>query len=388
MVFYASAAVLVRTADEGGRVALILLALDRLHHAGTTGLLVACLMIPHVVAAPLVGALTDWSARPALAIGGFTLGFSASLALTALTLGNVPLSASLLVLLLGGSCGPALTGGLSSQVSRLAGPTSLPRAFGVDALTYNIAGVAGPALTALAASLAGSTAACLLMAGISAAGASMAAALPVRRPVVDAGRRRPSLTAGARAIAGDRTLATVIIASSVGQLGPGAVPVVVALAATAHQQPSASGLMMSAIAVGALLGSLLWTSCPAPAAHAPVVVMIAMCGMGVSIAACAVTTSLATLTVALAVSGLFLGPLVSALFTARDALAPSEVRAQVFTIGAGLKITAAATGTAAVGLLAGTPIPVQFLVVGLNPLVTGLIALAVLRPIRSIRLRR
>ena len=65
---------------------------------------------------------------------------------------------------------------------------------------------------------------------------------------------------------------------------------------------------------------------------------------------------------------------VSALFTARDALAPPEVRAQVFTIGAGLKITAAATGTAAVGLLAGAPIPLQFLVVGLNPVVTGLIS--------------
>ncbi len=146
--------------------------------------------------------------------------------------------------------------------------------------------------------------------------------------------------------------------------------------------------MMSAIAVGAVLGSLLWTARPAPAAHAPVVVMVAMCGTGLSIVACAVTTSLATLTVALAISGLFLGPLVSALFTARDALAPPEVRAQVFTIGAGLKITAAATGTAAVGLLSGAPIAVQFLVIGLNPVVTGLVGLAVLGPIRSIRMRR
>ncbi|MER7007831.1 hypothetical protein ABT297_32970 [Dactylosporangium sp. NPDC000555] len=64
LVAYAGAAVMVRTADEGGRVALILLALDRLHRDGATGLLVACLMIPHVVAAPLVGALTDWSRRP------------------------------------------------------------------------------------------------------------------------------------------------------------------------------------------------------------------------------------------------------------------------------------------------------------------------------------
>ena len=273
-------------------------------------------------------------------------------------------------------------------MSRLAGPGSPPRAFGVDAMTYNVAGVAGPALAALAASLAGSTAACLLLAGIAAAGALLAAALPVRRS--PEARGRPSLTAGARAIVADRALATVIFAGAVGQLGPGAVPVVVALAATAHGQPAASGLLLSAIALGALLGSLLWTARPAPRRHAPVVVMIAMCGTGLAVMACAVTTSLATLTVALAVSGLFLGPLVSALFTARDALAPPPVRAQVFTIGAGLKITAAATGTAAVGLLAGAPIATQFLVIGLNPVVTGVIGLAILTtgPIRSIRPRR
>jgi len=370
---------MVRTADDGGRVALILLALDRIDHEGATGLLVACLMVPHIVAAPLVGALTDWSRRPALVIGGLALGFSASLALTASTLGHVPLSVSVLMLLLGGSCGPALIGGLSSQLSRLAKPESLPRVFGVDAMTYNIAGVAGPALAGLTASLVNSTAACLLMAGVCAAGAVPAGALPVRRERAAAGATaRPSLTAGARAIVADKTLATVILASAVGQLGPGAIPVVVALAAKAHHHASASGLMLSAVAVGGLLGSLLWTARPAPTPRAPTVVMLAMCATGLPVLVGVVTTSLPVLTAALAVSGFFLGPLIGALFTARNALAPSDVRAQVFTIGAGLKITAAATGTAAIGLLAGAPLAVQFLVVGLNPIVTGLIGLAVL----------
>jgi MFS transporter len=291
----------------------------------------------------------------------------------------VPLVASLLVLLLGGCCGPALTGGLSNQVSRLEKPESLPRVFGIDALTYNLAGVAGPALTGLTAGLASSTAACLLMAGLSAVGAVLAGALPVRQERAATATGRPSLTAGVRAIAANKTLATVILASAVGQLGPGAVPVVVALAAEAHHHASASGLMLSAVAVGGVLGSLLWTARPAPTPRAPVVAMLAMCGTGLPVLIGSITTSLPVLTVALAVSGFFLGPLVGALFTARSALPPEEVRAQVFTIGAGLKITAAAAGTAAIGLLAGAPLAIQFLIVGLNPVATGLIGLTVLR---------
>jgi hypothetical protein len=74
LVSYMAAAILVRLADEGGRVALVLLALDRLHRAGTGGLLVACLTIPHVVAAPVIGAMTDWPRRPCLVIGALALG--------------------------------------------------------------------------------------------------------------------------------------------------------------------------------------------------------------------------------------------------------------------------------------------------------------------------
>jgi MFS family permease len=375
---YVVAAVAVRLADEGGRVALILLALDRLHRVGTGGVLVACLMVPHVVAAPVVGALTDRARRPCLVVGGLALGFGASLALTAVTLGHLPLGGSLLILLLGGACGPALTGGLSSQLARLTDPDSLPRAFGIDAMTYNIAGVVGPALAGLTAALADPAHACLLLAVLAAVGAVLAAALPVRRdrPVRAAGR--PALTAGARAVAGDRTLATVIAASTAGQLGPGAVPVVAALAAEAHHHPSASGLLLSGVAAGGLLGSLLWTARPAPVRRAPTVVMLAMCGTGMPLLAGVVTTALPVLVVAFAVSGLFFGPLVGATFTARTAWAPDEVRAQVFTIGAGLKVTAAAAGAAVVGLLAGVPLPVQFLLVGLNPVVVGLLGLVAL----------
>src|SRR4051812_10058538 len=138
-------------------------------------------MLPHVVAAPGVGLLADRVRRPALAVGCLTLGFALSLLVTAVTLGHVPFWLSLVVVLLGGSCGPALTGGLSSQLSRLTSSSSRARSFGVDSMTYNIAGIGGPALAGLVAGFAGSMAACLLMAGLAAAGAIAVATLPVRR---------------------------------------------------------------------------------------------------------------------------------------------------------------------------------------------------------------
>lgn len=62
-------------------------------------------------------------------------------------------------------------------------------------------------------------------------------------------------------------------------------------------------------------------------------------------------------------SGFFVGPQVSALFASRDQQAPAEFHTQVFTLGAGPKITAAALGTALAGLVASHWIGGEALVV-------------------------
>ena len=57
-------AVLARIADEGARVSLVLLALDRIGSAAIGGTMAAALLIPHVVAAPLIGVLVDRARQP------------------------------------------------------------------------------------------------------------------------------------------------------------------------------------------------------------------------------------------------------------------------------------------------------------------------------------
>lgn len=100
--------------------------------------------------------------------------------------------------------------------------------------------------------------------------------------------------------------------------------------------------------------------------------MIALIGAGVPLALAAGTASSLPITAVLfGVSGLFTGPFAGALFTARNDHAPGPLRAQVFTIGAGLKTTAAAAGAALACTLAHAPTATQLLLAASCPLLAG-----------------
>ena len=368
------AALLVRVADEGAKVALVLLALDRAGSAAIGGLLVAALLIPHVIAAPAVGWLTDRARRPELVLTGAAVGFGVALAAAAVLLDRVPLPVVLAVLVAGGCCGPALTGGLTSQLSTVVEEGRLPRGFGADSMSYNLSGIAGPAVAGMLSGLWGPTVATFTLAGVAAVGAVALVALPV--PPHTTGAEdwldSPPLSTGATAIVRDRVLRTVTIASSLGQLGPGGLAVVAAVLATQQHRPAATGWLLTAMAVGGLLGSLWWTWRPAAPARAARTVTTALLGIGVPLGLAAATTqSLAATAVLFAVSGLFLGPFTGALFTVRQAHAPTDARAQVFTISAGMKTTAAAAGAALAGTIAHLPLSHQLLMVASSPILAG-----------------
>jgi MFS family permease len=342
--------------------------LNRLGNAGAGGVLVAALLIPHVVAAPGVGLLADRIQQPRWVITGAAGGFAASLAAVAACLGRLPMWVSVVVLLLGGCCGPALTGGLTSQLSALVSEGSLPRAFGADSLGYNVSGIAGPAMAALVAGLWQPTAALLVLTAAAGLGAALLATLPIPlRPAAV----RSRVSGGMKTIVVDPVLRAVTAASSLGQLGFGALPVVAAVLASHQHQPAATGWLMASVAVGGLLGSLLWTWRPMSPRRAPSVVMISLIGSGAALAAAAGVSSLPLAAVLFTASGVFIGPLTGALFTTRQEHATDEVRAQVFTIGAGLKTTSAAAGAALGGALAQLSIPTQLLVTAGSPMLAG-----------------
>src|SRR5215213_8052534 len=365
---YLVAAVFVRLADEGVRVALVLLALNRLGNAGAGGVLVAALLIPHVVAAPGVGLLADRIQQPRWVITGAAGGFAASLAGVAACLGRLPMWVSVVVLLLGGCRVTKITGGLTSQLSALVSEGSLPRAFGADSLGYNVSGIAGPAMAALVAGFWQPTAALLVLTAAAGLGAALLATLPI--PLRPAGVRS-RVSGGMKTIVVDPVLRAVTAASSLGQLGFGALPVVAAVLASHQHQPAATGWLMAAVAVGGLLGSLLWTWRPMSPPRAPSVVMISLIGSGAALAVAAAVSSLPLAAVLFTASGVFIGPLTGALFTTRQEHATDEVRAQLFTMGAGLKTTSAAAGAALGGALAQLSIPTQLLITAGSPMLAG-----------------
>lgn len=375
---YLLAALAARLADEGARVSLVLLALHETESAAVGGAMIAALLVPHVVAAPLVGVLVDRARRPQWVLAAAVLVFAGSLGSVALFLGRAPLWLSFTLLLVGGCCGPAITGGLTSQLPGLVGPQRAPRAFGLDSLFYNVASMAGPAIAGITAAALNPVAAQTLLAASAAVGALGIAALPITAHPQPTSGTCPDLLSGAREILQQPTLRVVTLASTLGQIGPGALAVVAAVLATSLNRPASSGLLLTAVAAGSFVGSLLWTWHPLAAHRSPLVTTVSMIGTAAPIAVAAATPTIEATAVLFGVSGIFIGPFGSALFTARTHYAAEAVRTQVFTIGAGLKVSASALGAALIGLATHLPVASQLLLVASSPLLAGILGTALL----------
>jgi predicted MFS family arabinose efflux permease len=345
MLRYLSTAVLARLPDEGARVALILLALDRTGSARLGGELVAALLVPHVLAAPVAGAVAD-RARHRRAVQALSLtGYGAALAGCALLTGRAPAALVLGVAVAGGCLAPMVTGGLTSLLTDLVPADRLTRAYALDVASYNVAGIAGPAAAGLLAALAGPPGATLALAASLVAAAALLTGLPIR-PGAAAGPDRPPLTAGVTAVYRSRPLLAVTTATAVAQAGIGALPLVAALLAQRYHAASGAGLPLAAFAAGGLLGSLGYARRPVGRDRPQWVALLTMAAVAVPLALVPLVHPAVAVLALFAVAGVWVGPQASAVFAIRERYAPSGARTQVFTVGAGVKLTAAALGAA------------------------------------------
>jgi MFS family permease len=372
---YTTAAALARLADEGSRVALLLHVLAVGRGAAFGGLLVGALMVPHVLAAPLVGALADAVRRRRLLYVGGLLGFAAGFTGAALLADPAP-AAAFVAAVLAGCCAPLLIGGLSSLLGELAGDR-LPRAFGLDATSYSLAGIVGPALAAVVAGWAGA----LWAVGVLAVSCALAAAIVVSLPVPD--RTRPSTPRrrgrALTALWREPPLAAVTAASTVSQLGFGALPIVAALLAAGLHDPALTGLTLSAFAAGNLVSSLAYARLPVRRLRPERLMLAGLVAMSLPFAVLPLVGGRWPTLALFVVAGLINGPLFASLLVVRDREAPPEARTQVFTIGAGLKVTAAAAGVALAGLATGHGTTVLLLAVAASQLLAGGLGAVLLR---------
>ncbi|WP_433604328.1 MFS transporter [Dactylosporangium sp. CA-139114] len=438
------AAALARTADAGAGVVVVLASVRQFGGPAQGSLVLAVLLVPHLLAGPFVGLVTDRARHPRLVHAGFVAGFGSAVGGILSLIGHAPQPVVLALAFVAGCCGSMIFGGLSSRLDDVVAPANRSRFRGLDAATYNVADIFGPAAGAALAVSVGVpaaavviAAACLCAAGLlltvrslpvvaggaepgrSAEPAVTAVALagvsgaenasgPVQgevdalaaagsdglhAPVAGGGGETPGwsaaggggetppgssaaggggetrrsfaedLRAGFRAIVVSPPLLAVTAATCVATFGHGMMASIAVLLGVAHGHPAGGGLLMTAIGVGALAGSLLMARWPLRVApHRVVFVCLVVTGVG--LAAVPLVPGWAGVVALFAVVGLFDGPLFTSVLQVRSNEAPARARTQVFTLGSGVKLTAAAVGAAVFAGLSGWPLWV--LVVGLG----------------------
>ncbi|MDQ1714396.1 MAG: hypothetical protein QOC60_341 [Frankiaceae bacterium] len=377
---YLAAAALVRTADEGVRVGLVLLALDR--HAGVAlgGALIAGFLAPHILAAPAVGALADHMSRRKLLHVSAVLFVAAALVVCALGVGRLPGVAVVLIAAAGGCAGPLITGGMSSLPAIMLPTVMLPRAYAADGATYNTAGVLGPAVAAVVASTFGAQAAVLALAGCIVAGAAVISTLPI--PDGTAGEGGASLGNFGRGLAAmwhSRTLRVVTIASTLSQLGVGALPVIAALLASRYGNASTAGLLLSTYATAGLVGALGNAWRPLSPERPELVATLSLIGMSIPLLFVPMMTGLLASAALFAVAGLLGGPFVGSLLAVRQLHAPEAHRTQIFMVAAGARSAFAAAGAGLAGAIAGIGVGRLLVLAASTELICGVVAMVFVR---------
>ncbi len=371
---YFTTAVMARLANEGLRLALILAAADT--PAGLTlgGLLVAAFLIPSVVAAPFVGRLADISRNPnrlyalAFAFHGIVITLCGTL------LHAVNPAVILLLAAVGGSVGPLLQGGLSSLVGAIVPGPVLNQAYALDVVTYNLSAILAPAIVAAVAGIASPLTSLLLLSTLMLGAAVTVLRLPIRHNEGRALIAAPSPAAGLKAIAGITPLRSTVVATSMSSIGYGIIPLAATLLATDTLSVNA-GMMLSTMAIGSLIGSLVYAVRPFGAREPHRLVPFISIVTALPIAILATTSSTPVALVLFAVAGALGGPQGTAQFSVRDRFSPVNVRTQVFTLSTSIKMTTAALGAALAGLISGASPAVLLLIVACANLLGGLIAI-------------
>ncbi|MEV0037391.1 MFS transporter [Streptomyces sp. NPDC050804] len=385
---YVIGAAAARTGDEMSGPALLLAGLAVTGSASTATALLAGITVSAAVGGPVFGVLLDRSARPGRLLAAALGAYGSALVVILLSLGRVPLVATVLVAVCAGLLGPALSGGWTAQLPCVVGRKDLPRATALDAMTFNFASLTGPALAGTAAGLAGAPTGVIVSVGLIAAAVPVAWRLPGVRggepgevpalapdsdpgpapaPTTDSAPVPTSspgptttptptsvvvdLRAGFRAIIRTPSLARATVASVISCVGQG---ILVACSPLLGERAFGSAnhgvLLLSGVAASALVANAVLSRYPGlmrPDAVVPCSTTV----LAVALLLAATGRPVLLIT-AMLIAGLGEGPQLAALFAIRHREAPERSRGQIFTTGASLKITGFALGAALTAPLA------------------------------------
>ena len=343
-----------RLAHEAARVAMALLVLDRTGSPALVGGVMAALTVPSLVTGPVLGAWLDRTPRRRLAFVANQVLLTGSLIGLLLTVGSAPEWVVLALALTAGLTSPVLTGGFTGLIAPLVPSSFLRRAYGAEATSYNVAGVAGPGLAGTLAAVISNDVAVAVTAALSAAALLAVLRVPMPPPVPDpdAGGLLRTVGSGLRHLAITAPLRSVTVATTTSFIGFGAMPVVFPLLAQEVDAPAAvGGYLFSTFAIGAVVGSLVIATRPSRTGPMRMAYR-GILGLMIAFTAIAFAPNLPLLIAAVAVAGALEGPVLASTLTVRELHSPASMRTQVVTTAASLKFGAFAVGAWLTGVVA------------------------------------
>ena len=367
-----ASATVSRLADQSASIALVLVVIARTNNPRLAGLVVAAFTVPTLVTGPVIGAYLDrLRAKRALFVANQAT-LAAALVGVVVLAGHAPGAVLIVLGLFAGLTAPVLTGGFSSLVPLVVPPGGLRRANALDAASYNVAGLAGPALVAVIAGAAGAGLALSAVAGIATLGLVLVlvAPMPASAQGDSPGSRQAepgpaavdqavpgsllgAVTDGLQLLRDVPLLRSTTIATTLSQFTQGLLPVALPLLAVSlGHSTSAGAWLLTALSGGGLAGSLASERLLA-GRTAPAVLIVAMAACGVFLAALAAAPGFGAALGVAVLAGAADGPSLAATLTVRQRTVPPDRYAQTAATAASLKTGAYALGAAAAGLLAG-----------------------------------
>ncbi|MFG1685117.1 MFS transporter [Nonomuraea sp. NPDC049269] len=356
---YLAGAVAARAGDEMSGPALMLAGFALAGSTTEASSLLAGITVAAAAGGPVLGALLDRAARPGRLLAGALVLYAAGLGMILVGLGHLPIAVNVLIAVFTGLLGPALSGGWTAQLPRVVSRAELPRANALDAMTFSIASLAGPALAGGVAELLGAPMAVTVSVVLIGLAVAAAWTLPAR-----SGSARDSqpnsmvgdLAAGVRVIVRNAGLARATLTSVISCVAQGMLTACIPLLGERVLGGAGRGaLLLSCAAISALVANAVLARLPRSATPDTIIWVGAL--VQAAALALAAMGQPAVLVVAMLIAGIGQGPQLTALFAVRHREAPENLRGQIFTTGASLKITGFALGAAAAGPIATWSLP-------------------------------
>ncbi|WP_446750232.1 MFS transporter [Streptomyces sp. MH60] len=349
-----------RAGDEMSGPALMLAGFAVAGSTVEASALLAGITISAAVGGPVLGALLDRAVRPGRLLAGALVMYVTGLAVMLGGLGRWPFAVTIVIAMVTGLLGPALSGGWTAQLPRVVPGGHLPRANALDAMTFSVASLAGPALAGVVAEALGASSAVVVSVVLITLALPAAWTLPARPGRARGVRTAPvirDLAAGIQVIIGSPSLARATLTSVVSCVAQGMLTACVPLLGERVLGGVGRGaLLLSCAAVSALAANAVLARFARSVAPETII----WAGALVQAVALVLATvgSPVMLVVAVLVTGVGEGPQLAAVFAIRHREAPGELRGQIFTTGASLKITGFAVGAAVAGPVASRSLPV------------------------------